>query len=379
MSGLYIHIPFCRSKCFYCDFFSSASKGDYATYTSALLREWEMRCDELSEPVTTIYIGGGTPSILPVEQLQRLIAGLEAAGVSPDNLKEFTIEANPEDITPERLRQWAGMGIDRVSIGIQSFDRQKLNAIGRRHSPEASLRALEALSESGFNFSADLIYGLPGQSLEEWAEDLDTLLSFNPPHISCYLLSYEPRTRLFIMREKGLVTEPDEELATAMYDLLCETARSSGYLHYEISNFALPGKEARHNSSYWDYTQYLGLGCGAHSMTSGGRLANLGSVKAYTDAMAAGQPFATPDVESDEDRLNDYIITSLRTAAGFDRRFAMAQFPSKVINKFDRNLASFISIESNKSSLRINSSGDFAICEKIWLRSDAILRELIVD
>lgn len=379
MSGLYIHIPFCRSKCFYCDFFSTASAGDMDFYAEALMTEWSLRKGELQQPVKTIYLGGGTPSLMPTDQISRLIGSIASGGVDIDALEEFTIEANPEDITAETIEGWRRIGINRISIGIQSFDERELASIGRRHSSEASVKALQCLAGSGINYSADLIYGLPGQSLDDWERNLDTLLRFRPPHLSAYLLSYEPRTRLYAMLEKGTVTESDEQLATQMYELLCRKTGDAGYRHYEISNFALPGMEARHNSAYWDYTEYLGLGCSAHSFTGEARRANPANIRGYVDSMRRQAVCAELDEETEEDRLNDYIITSLRTSKGFRRAVAERRFSPSVMNKFDAELEYFLENNKQKGGLRMNDNGDISISENMWLMSDAIMRELIVE
>ncbi len=249
MAGLYIHIPFCRHKCAYCDFFSAPVRGDVVEqYLDALLAEWRLRRHELgSDPITTLYIGGGTPSMVPLNAMRRF---MEALGreIPLGTLSEATIEANPEDITAESIAAYRAMGFNRISVGIQSFDSGQLDAVDRRHTPQASRDALRALSLSGINYSADLIYGLPGQSTAQWQENLAELLSYRPPHFSSYLLSYEPGTRLYARLMKGEVEEASDALAQQMYAILCEAADSHGYHHYEISNLALPGREAIHSA-----------------------------------------------------------------------------------------------------------------------------------
>ncbi|MDE5941793.1 MAG: radical SAM family heme chaperone HemW, partial [Muribaculaceae bacterium] len=307
MAGVYIHIPFCRSKCFYCDFFSRPDSKNASSYTDALLGEWRMRRHELTEPVETIYIGGGTPSVLPHHLLEKLIGGL-TADIDLTTIKEFTIEANPEDISADSLSVWKSLGITRVSIGIQSFSASELMAVGRRHSPESAIEALSALSQSGINYNADLIFGLPGQNLDTWKRNLNQLLDFKPPHFSAYLLSYEQGTRLYAMKEKGMVIEASDNLAIDMYRHLCTAARNHGYRHYEISNFSLPGKEAKHNSSYWNYTPYLGLGAAAHSFDGLVRRYNPPHISRYIKSVSTGiAPFET-DEETVENRFNDYLI-----------------------------------------------------------------------
>lgn len=381
MAGLYIHIPFCRSKCFYCDFFSRPQHDEADAYVDALLTEWQLRHEEPGERIETIYIGGGTPSLLSDKQLQKLIAGI-GKGIDIRSLKEFTVEANPEDICKERIDTWAAMGINRISIGIQSFNSNELTAIGRRHSAESSVKALECLQKSGINYSADLIYGLPEQSTEEWMANLRTLLQFNPPHFSAYLLSYEPGTRLYAMRENGKVAETDETTACDMYEMLCQTAADNGYRHYEISNFALAGMEAKHNSAYWNLTPYLGLGTSAHSFDGNLRRYNPWDIRRYiTSLTERRQTVFETEEESDSNRFNDYVITALRTLNGFSEAFAANKFGNRLTARFSDNVKKLsektLDNGCNLHLLR-NADGNLVIPERLWLRSDAILREIIV-
>lgn len=381
MAGLYIHIPFCRSKCFYCDFFSRPQHDEADAYVDALLTEWQLRHEEPGERIETIYIGGGTPSLLSDKQLQKLIAGI-GKGIDIRSLKEFTVEANPEDICKERIDTWTAMGINRISIGIQSFNSNELTAIGRRHSAESSVKALECLQKSGINYSADLIYGLPEQSTEEWMANLRTLLQFNPPHFSAYLLSYEPGTRLYAMRENGKVAETDETTACDMYEMLCQTAADNGYRHYEISNFALAGMEAKHNSAYWNLTPYLGLGTSAHSFDGNLRRYNPWDIRRYiTSLTERRQTIFETEEESDSNRFNDYVITALRTLNGFSEAFAANKFGNRLTARFTDNVKKLsertLDNGCNLHLLR-NADGNLVIPERLWLRSDAILREIIV-
>lgn len=314
MSGLYLHIPYCHSKCAYCDFYSIANATTMPRFAEAVTREWEMRRNETDGQPRTIYFGGGTPSALPLDQLTRITAVLPTAGAD-----EVTIEANPEDVTADKVRQWRDLGFNRISMGVQSFCDDELAIIGRRHDSASAAEATEAITEGGIsNFSLDLIYGLPGQTLQSWEKSLRMLFSLKPTHFSAYILSYEPRTRLWKMRESGQVTEASDSLILDMYQMLCTEARSHGYEHYEISNFALPGFHSRHNSSYWNSTPYTGLGPGAHSFDGLVRRINPSDVREYISTIQSGNlPFII-DEESDDSRFNDILITRLRTAAGLD-------------------------------------------------------------
>ena len=372
---LYIHIPFCRNKCAYCDFFSTPARyGDdvYSRYTDALLKEWRLRRDELPALPETIYLGGGTPSLLPLRELGRLMDEL-LAEIGSARLKEVTVEANPEDITHEWLQAVMKLGFNRISIGIQSFDADELASVERRHSPEDSLRALTVLSETGINHSADLIYGLPGQNVLQWQKNLDRLLSFRPPHLSAYLLSYEPGTRLYARMASGKIKETDEETALQMYNYLCRRTAEEGYRHYEISNFSLPGMEAVHNSAYWNFTPYLGLGASAHSLDKDGiRRYNPLSVKDYIAPLTSPDPTAPfiIDVETPRNRFNDLIITALRTSRGL----AHQAVPSLFRREFERNLAPLL-----RTGAVIDNGTTFTIPENRWLTADAILRDLIIE
>lgn len=373
MAGLYIHLPFCRSKCAYCDFYSTPHTETMARYTYALIEELKLRIKEIEEPFTTLYLGGGTPSMLPDGMLTWLFDSIDGI-IGLNGMTEITIEANPEDITLSRVGFFKSIGINRVSIGIQSFNDGELRAVDRRHSAADSLCALEILSSSGIDFNADLIYGLPGQTLCGWKANVNRLLTFAPPHFSAYLLSYEPGTRLYARRMKGKVSETSEVLAQGMYQHLCNRAIECGYEHYEISNFALPGKKAVHNSLYWHYVPYLGLGAAAHSFDGRNRRFNPNNINTYLKKINSGILPCSTDPETPADRFNDYIITSLRTNDGFDTSLACEIFPCDLTSRFIENVRLL-----PVGTLTLTDRGMYVIPEKDWLTSDAILRELIID
>jgi oxygen-independent coproporphyrinogen-3 oxidase len=409
MAGLYIHIPFCRTKCAYCDFFSmpiSSLEGKQSgltegqngladgkqsghvevmqAYCDAVIQEFELRCKEISEPLTTIYIGGGTPTALPMPLLtiflQEVYSLANRFNCGRAAITEFTIEANPEDITAENLRQLRSVGVNRISIGVQSFNTAQLNRIKRFHDADTSVKALTVLRDSGINYSADLIYGLPGQSVESWHEQLKALLSFRPPHFSSYLLSYEPGTRLYAMKERGVVAEADEATAVEMYRILCREAALMGYNHYEISNFALPGYEARHNSAYWDLSPYLGLGCSAHSFDGSQRRINPLHLQRYLQAINRGTDATEIDEETTLNSINDYIITSLRTAKGLSLELIRYRWGSSYAREVAANLApelrlGHLAAVSNQEPAGVSN---YRIPEEFWLTADAIMREIIL-
>lgn len=378
MAGVYIHIPFCHGKCDYCDFYSLGAPVEelMRRYASALTAEWRMRRRELAtEKISTVYIGGGTPSALPYPLLRQIIESIAEDGIDVNALDEFTIEANPEDLTEEWVRQVASLGINRISMGVQSFDDAELASVRRRHTAQRAKEALSILAKSGMNYSADLIYGLPSQSLEGWEKNIETLLAFNPPHFSAYLLSYEPGTPLHGRLQRGEVEEASEELAESMYAALCRKSAEAGYRHYEISAFARPGAEAKHNSSYWNFTPYLGLGCAAHSFIPRGvRSFNPPNILAYLGRIEKGEPAFEVDEETETDRLNDYVITSLRTDNGLNFDFLRSRWGDGTYDRLMKNAGPFI--ESGK--LETTDDG-IRIPEKEWLTADAILRELIFE
>lgn len=308
MPGLYIHIPFCVSRCHYCDFFTRTCLNLIPDYTDALIDE--MRAQRaFIEDVSTIYFGGGTPSLLAPWQVARLIG---AAGEVWDlsNPEEVTLEANPDDLGTEYLEVLAATPVDRLSIGIQSFDDGLLRFMNRRHTAAQAIEAVHHARAAGFdNLSIDLIYGTPGMTIGQWEQTLEQAIALRPEHISAYHLTLEPGTQF-----AGL-TPVDEAVSEQHYRLLCEKLRAGGYDHYEISNFALPGRRARHNSSYWSGRAYLGLGPSAHSY-DGKRLRrwNAQSLDEYLQSVEYQQ-----ETLSDDDLHNEFVMTRLRTTQGIDR------------------------------------------------------------
>ncbi|MDE5642530.1 MAG: radical SAM family heme chaperone HemW [Muribaculaceae bacterium] len=363
MAGLYIHIPYCHSKCAYCDFYSRPDDGNAGLVADTIVKEFRLRKHEFAEPITTIYIGGGTPSILPDRLLGDIVKGI---GIDSFDIKEFTIEVNPEDIYPEKLKFWKALGIDRISMGVQSLCDAELKAVGRRHSAQTALDALDMIREAGFTkISCDLIYGLPGQSVYSWQESLTRLLDTGITHLSAYSLTYEQGTLLYARMLNGKVIPADDDTVLELYSILCDETAARGFRHYEISNFALPAYEAIHNSSYWNDTPYLGLGPSAHSFDGHTRRINPASVRTYIENMPAFEI----EAESEIDRLNDRIITALRT----DRGLELNSIPHKYRSSIER----YARIWVNRSMLEYR--GDVLIIpERHWMMADAIMRDLIL-
>lgn len=320
MAGIYIHIPYCAKKCIYCDFYSvGARKAPWADYVSAIVNELHVRIGELrGEKVTTIYIGGGTPSLMPHAHFRRLAAAL--CDVAPE-VEEFTVEVNPDDVSAGLVDLYKECGVGRVSMGVQSFDDAELKRVGRRHTSMQAREAYALLRGIG-NVSIDLIFGLPGQTPESWESSLAQAIALRPEHISAYSLMWEEGTPLTLMRRQGRLEESPEGWSLAMYSTLTDALEKAGYVHYEISNYSLPGRESRHNSSYWKGTPYLGLGAGAHSY-DGRRLrrSNPCDAAAYTlhynRDINPGPFFITEELSREEIR-EEYVMTRLRTAAGID-------------------------------------------------------------
>lgn len=349
MAGLYVHIPYCRSKCAYCDFYSGPLRSfSEAEYFAAVDCELSVRRHEIGE-ITTTYIGGGTPSSVSPG---RLAPYLQLAS------GERTVEVNPEDVTPRQAEELLQAGANRVSMGVQSLNDDELSAIGRRHTAAGAHEAYNNLRKAGFtNISLDLIYGLPGQSLESWRRSLGELLDWGPEHLSAYILSYEPGTLLTARLNAGKIAEASDELIEQMYAHLCEATRSAGFNHYEISNFALTGREAQHNSSYWDMTPYLGLGPGAHSFDGSVRRENPANLKAYLSNPGGA---AQIEEETADNKFNDRLITALRTARGIEQN---------VFNAYELNRA--------RQLLEPAGAGRLRIAESRWLMANSILLELI--
>ena len=317
MAGIYIHIPFCKRRCIYCDFFSTTQSEKKSAYVHALCQELDMRKDYLEgEDIETIYLGGGTPSQLTQKELEEIFSSLyNIYKVKED--AEITLEANPDDLTPEYIHMLRTLPINRISMGIQTFQEETLKLLHRRHTAQQAIEAVKHCREAGFqNISIDLMYGLPGETLETWKEDLQQAIALHPEHISAYHLIYEEGTALWKLREQNQVEEADEDLSVTLFKTLIEELTHAGYEHYEISNFCLPGLHSRHNSSYWTGKKYLGCGPSAHSFNGTSRQWNVASLNKYIQSIQQGEL----DYEIEEldiyTRYNDFVITTIRTHWG---------------------------------------------------------------
>ena len=319
MASVYIHVPFCKSRCIYCDFYSTTLLPMRQRYVDAVCKEMELRKDYLhGDGISTIYFGGGTPSQLSTGQLKRILLYIyKVYSVSED--AEVTIEMNPDDVTAEYVDGLSRLPFNRVSLGIQTFDDNRLAFIQRRHTAQQAIDAVRLLQSAGYNnVSVDMMFGFPGQTLEQWERDIDMALSMGVQHISAYSLMYEEGTKLHSMLAKGSIREVDEEVSLAMYQSLVGKLTTAGFLHYEISNFCQPGCHSRHNSGYWNDTRYIGIGAGAHSYDGNSRQWNVSNLEKYVDAAEGGELLFEQEVLSETQRYNEFVMTRLRTSSGID-------------------------------------------------------------
>ena len=317
MAGIYIHIPFCKSRCRYCDFFSTTQLEKREAYIHAVIEEWQTYHPRWSkQEIRTIYLGGGTPSLIPIESLRLLLHSI-LSSIDTTSIQEITLEANPGDITPQSIQAWRAMGINRLSMGVQSFNDRLLQLVGRRHSAEQAIQAVKTSQAEGIsNISIDLMYALPGQTMTEWQADIAQALALHVPHISSYGLIYEEGTPLTQCLEQGKIIAIDEEEDMQMYDYLVEQLTQHGYEHYEVSNFGMPGQHSKHNSSYWNDTPYLGLGAGAHSYDGNMRWWNIADVDTYISQAMSHQLIPEQEVISAAERHMEQVMLGLRTNKG---------------------------------------------------------------
>ena len=361
MAGLYVHIPFCKRRCLYCDFFSTTLLERREEYVEALLREINERKDEAGEAIKTVYLGGGTPSTLDVRDVARI---LEAVGAT--EAEEVTMEVNPGDVTKEYLQGLRAAGINRLSMGIQSYQDTLLQLIGRRHDAAQAINAVRMAQEAGFdNISIDLMYALPTQTMEQWETDIETALRLNVQHISSYGLIYEEGTKLTRMLESGEIESIDEDTENAMYDRLCAQLKEAGFVHYEVSNFALPGYEAKHNSSYWVGTPYVGVGAGAHSYIRNERSWNPDDLDAYIKGIQNGMLERESETLSEIDLYNERVMLGLRTRHGISDAL-----PEQIKSASDRFVA--------EKLLRRTEEGRLVATQKGLHILNRIIEELMI-
>ncbi|MFV0520812.1 MAG: radical SAM family heme chaperone HemW [Mangrovibacterium sp.] len=372
MAGIYIHVPFCKTRCHYCDFFKSTNTVQIESYLQGLYREIEVRASELeNQSVDSIYIGGGTPTMLSVWQINELIVRLhENFTIKVD--AEITLECNPDDLTPQYVTQLKDTAVNRLSIGTQSFQDCDLKLMNRRHCAMQSIYAVHLAQEQGFdNINIDLIYGLPSMTMESWQQNIAQALALNVPHISAYHLTYHEGTVFYKrLQERELLEIPDEQ-SFEQFRLLREKMADAGYAHYEISNFAKNERYSNHNRSYWERKPYIGLGPSAHSFDIATRRWNCDSVEEYAKGVQNDSMYYEVEQLSEQDQYNDFVITTLRTQWGVVEAYLKQNFASYLVAHFKNQIQAYIKQEQviyDGESYTLSTSGLFI--------SDAIMEDL---
>lgn len=373
MAGIYIHIPFCKQACTYCDFHFSTTFDKYrSSLIEAILLELEQRKDYPdSQSVETIYFGGGTPSLLTEDELRLILAKINSIYDVVDSV-EITLEANPDDISKERLQEWKKLGINRLSIGLQSFLQSDLDWMNRAHTAEESENAVKLAKEFGFSLTVDLIYGLPERTLEEWKTNIDKLISLAPNHISAYCLTVENKTVLSNWVEKGKIDPASEDEQAEQFLLLVEVLEKAGYQQYEISNFAKEGQYSKHNSNYWKGVNYLGVGPSAHSFNGESRRWNVANNRKYISGVTADTEYSESEILTPKDRFNEAVMTGLRTIWGVN--IGDLRWHHCTNKLFDNRLEEF----KKEGLLEINNS-NIILTKKGKLQADYIASELFLD
>lgn len=371
MAGLYIHIPFCKQLCHYCDFFSCISLAKTGPVLEALLREMELRRRFLpGDSLSTLYVGGGTPSVYAPQELGRLTARARELW-DCTGLEESTVEVNPDDLSPACLDGLLRAGFDRLSIGIQSFVDRDLRLMNRRHTAEGAEKAVREAQRAGFgNISIDLIYGIPGMSDREWRDNLERALSLEVQHISAYHLTVEPRTVFGRRAAQGKFTPVDEETSQRQYLTLHRTLTAAGYEHYEISNFARPGRRSRHNSAYWTGEPYLGIGPSAHSYDGRRRSWSPPSLARYLGELEEGTLYEEETL-TEEERYDELVMVSLRRAEGVDTAALERRFGARKLRYFEESARRFV-----EAGILEHTGGRYRLRPEEYLVSDGVICEL---
>lgn len=374
MAGIYIHIPFCKTRCIYCDFYSTTrSKELKGQYVQALCRELIMRRDYLKgEKIETIYFGGGTPSQLEKEDFEQVFDTIRNQ-YGLDFCQEITLEANPDDLTQEYTSMLSTLPFNRISMGIQTFDDAILQLLKRRHSAQTAIEAVRRCREAGFqNISVDLIYGLPGETIERWENDLRQAIRLDVEHISAYHLIYEEDTPIYNMLKQHQIEEVDEDSSVQFFTRLIESLQKAGFEHYEISNFCRPGKYSRHNTSYWKGIPYLGCGPSAHSFDGTTRDWNVSSIDLYIKGIEENQRAFEIEYLDKTTRYNEFIITTIRTVWGMPLEKLKQEFGNELWEYCQKMTTPYLEngkLEIHDGALRLTREGIFV--------SDSIMSDLL--
>lgn len=373
MAGIYIHTPFCKSKCAYCNFFSLASESKINDYVEALKKEIVLRKNYLGETVKTIYFGGGTPSLLSVKNIEEILDLLNK-NYEIISSPEITLEINPDTIDREKMSSLKQMGINRMSVGIQSFDDEDLRYLGRRHDSRHAMQVLEDLKHTDFEkITLDLIYGMPTLTEEKWNKNLDIFFSTGITHLSAYALTVEPKTILGQRIEKGELQSVSEEETIRHYNILVERTKENDFEHYEISNFAKEGFRSQHNSIYWRDEKYLGLGPSAHSYDGNSRQWNISNLTKYIQLVGNSEDYFEKEILSLEDKFNEYVMTSLRTSWGCDIEKIERDYGRSYAHHFLKNIKKYL---ENGEMLKENNT--YFLSEEGKLFADGIAADLFL-
>lgn len=373
MAGIYLHIPFCKTRCIYCDFYSTTRSELKTRYVRALCSELEMRKEYLKEErVETIYFGGGTPSQLEEGDFRQLFETIQKC-YGMESCHEITLEANPDDLSKEYLQMLSTLPFNRLSMGIQTFDDATLKLLKRRHDARTAIEAVDRCRQAGFsNISIDLIYGLPGETKERWENDLRQAIDLNVEHISAYHLIYEEDTPIYKMLKQHQVSEVDEDSSLEFFTLLIERLQKAGFEHYEISNFCRPGKHSRHNTSYWQGIPYLGCGPSAHSFDGMTREWNVSSIDLYIKGIEKNRRTFEIEYLDQATRYNEFIITTIRTVWGTPIEKLKQTFGNELWEYCRKMAAPYLEsgkLEEHDGALRLTREGIFI--------SDSIMSDLL--
>jgi oxygen-independent coproporphyrinogen-3 oxidase len=375
MSGIYIHIPFCRRKCHYCNFFSIASMKYREPFLEALQEEIFLQKNYLGgKKIDSVYLGGGTPSLLKVQWIEQILDNIRnyfSMGENP----EITLEANPDDLDPAVLSDYLKTGINRLSVGVQSFFDDDLGYLNRIHSGKQAAESVIRAQDTGFsNISIDLIYGIPTLTSEKWKKNLEKAFSLNVPHISTYSLTVEPKTALDLLIRKNKLPAPDEERVLQHFRILLQMMKENGFEHYEISNFSKKGLYSRHNSMYWNRIPYLGLGPSAHSYNGTSRQWNISSLVQYIDQINRKEPFFESEELTEIQKYNEYVMVSLRTMWGCDIRKIKDEFGEEFASGFRVQVASHVSAGGV-----VEREGIYYLTDEGKLFADGIASDLFLE
>jgi oxygen-independent coproporphyrinogen-3 oxidase len=367
MAGIYIHIPFCKKACHYCNFHFSTNLQLQDEIMDAIVQEIKLQKKYLTETIETIYFGGGTPSIIPTKQLQRIVTAIKESFMLASNM-EFTLEANPDDISKEKLIAWKTIGINRLSIGVQSFVEADLHWMNRAHNVQQAKNCIQLAIDNGIaNLSIDLIYGTPNLSNTNWVKNIQTALDLGIQHLSCYALTVEPNTALDKMIALQKKETVDANKAAEQFEILMNLAPSLGLEHYEISNFAKEGCRSKHNSSYWQGKPYLGIGPSAHSYNGTTRQWNVANNLLYVQSIKNKTLAFEVEILTESEKCNEYIMTSLRTVEGLDLSYVEKVFGVNLVEKVEKYLSTKLMVKEN-NFLKLTNTGR--------LRADGIASEL---